>query len=191
MASLAEAGKSVIEIETDAQRGSGDISPAQCRASRILLNWTQTRLAAEAGVSRSTITDYETGTRLLHVNHRRAIVAAIVRAGIEFLCDDGRQGAGIRLRRSEFELDGRAVRKDRNWAVVPVRYRGQDYRALVAIGELEHLAHRRFFSDEQIDESVSKYRTEVLEGAARAVLANPRDQMPVLVISAAAPGQRR
>jgi transcriptional regulator with XRE-family HTH domain len=39
------------------------ITPAQCRAARALLDWSQTRLSAESGVGEKTIVDFEQGKR--------------------------------------------------------------------------------------------------------------------------------
>ena len=60
-------------------------TPAQCRAARALLNWTQAVLAERAGVARKTIADFELATRTLHIRTRRDITATLEAAGIEFL----------------------------------------------------------------------------------------------------------
>jgi transcriptional regulator with XRE-family HTH domain len=39
------------------------MTPAHCRAARALLGWSQNDLASKAGVSRSTIADFERGSR--------------------------------------------------------------------------------------------------------------------------------
>ena len=66
-----------------------EITPAQCRAARGLLNWTQGELAAKVGVAVKTIRDFETGRRKPHGLSRGAIKQALEQAGIEFLDDDG------------------------------------------------------------------------------------------------------
>ena len=67
-------------------------TPAQCRAARALLNWTQAVLAERAGVARKTIADFELASRTLHIRTRRDITATLESAGIEFTWgeDDGR-----------------------------------------------------------------------------------------------------
>ena len=66
-----------------------EISSAQCRAARGLLNWTQGELAAKVGVAVKTIRDFETGRRKPHGLSRAAIKQALEQAGIEFLDGDG------------------------------------------------------------------------------------------------------
>lgn len=63
-------------------------SPAQCRAARALLNWTQAALADHAGVARKTVADFELATRTLHIRTRRDITATLEAAGIEFSLDE-------------------------------------------------------------------------------------------------------
>ena len=71
-----------------------EISPAQCRAARALLNWTQETLARKVGVALKTVRDFETGRRKPLTIVRSSIKQALEQAGIEFLDDDG-----LRLKR--------------------------------------------------------------------------------------------
>ncbi len=79
-------------------------TPAQCRAARALLNWTQATLAERAGVARKTVADFELGERVLHVRTRRDITATLEQAGIEFVWGDNsggvEHGDGVRFARS-------------------------------------------------------------------------------------------
>ena len=73
------------------------MTPAQCRAARALIDWTQADLARSAAVGEVTIRQFERGAS----EPRRAILAALRRtleqAGIRFI--DGRGGGpGVRLR---------------------------------------------------------------------------------------------
>jgi DNA-binding XRE family transcriptional regulator len=71
-----------------------EISPAQCRAARALLNWNQKTLADKTGVALKTVRAFETGrTKPLGVT-RAAIKQALEKAGVEFL-----NGEGVRLRK--------------------------------------------------------------------------------------------
>ncbi|KFI28169.1 helix-turn-helix transcriptional regulator [Paenirhodobacter enshiensis] len=71
------------------------LTPAQCRAARGLVNWSQTRLAEEAGVSRATVTSFEAEKRVPIGNNLDAIRSALEAAGVEFIPENG-GGAGVR-----------------------------------------------------------------------------------------------
>lgn len=74
-----------------------NLFPEQCRAARGLLNWTQEQLAVLAGVSRSTVRDFESGRHQLHRATEALLVDTLERAGISLLADQ--QEVGIKLRR--------------------------------------------------------------------------------------------
>ncbi len=73
------------------------ISPAQCRAARGLLDWSQQELADAARVGVVTVRNFESQT----TEARHATVDVIVRAfeaaGVEFTNGDA---PGVRLRRA-------------------------------------------------------------------------------------------
>ena len=71
--------------------------PEQCRAARGLLNWTQEKLATIAGVSRSTIKDFESHRHALHRSSESLVVNAFETSGVQLLFD-GDGGAGVRLK---------------------------------------------------------------------------------------------
>lgn len=72
-----------------------ELLPEQCRAARGLLNWTQADLAVRAGVSRSTVRDFEGERHDLHRATLASLLQTFDRAGVELLFDGG---AGVRLR---------------------------------------------------------------------------------------------
>ncbi len=65
------------------------LTPAQSRAARALINWSQPQLAEASGTGVSTIRDFETGKRTPIANNIAAIRAALEGAGITFLPNDG------------------------------------------------------------------------------------------------------
>ena len=75
------------------------INPAQCRAARGLLAWSQQDLAGEAGIGVVTVHQLESGTS----SPRRATLEVIKRAfenaGVEFIDENG-GGPGVRVRKS-------------------------------------------------------------------------------------------
>jgi len=69
------------------------MTPEQSRAARGWLDWGQAELAAAAGVSLSTVRDYEKGRRVPIGNNLRAMQAALEAKGIGFV--DGGSALGI------------------------------------------------------------------------------------------------
>lgn len=74
------------------------ITPAQARAARGLIDWSQRKLAATAGVGLSTVADFESGKRQPLPASLAAMRSAFEGAGVLFLAR-GREGEGVRLRR--------------------------------------------------------------------------------------------
>jgi len=58
------------------------ITPAQCRAARALLDWSQQDLAKAAHLSLSTIRDFEKGRRVPTHNNTRGIKLALEEGGV-------------------------------------------------------------------------------------------------------------
>lgn len=74
-----------------------NLHPEQCRAARGLLDWTQEELARRAGISRSTVRDFECHRHELHRISEASIVEALEQEGISLLyCE--REGMGVRKR---------------------------------------------------------------------------------------------
>ena len=70
--------------------------PEQCRAARGLLNWTQAELATLAGVSRSTVRDFEGERHQLHRSTEILLIKTLENAGVRLLAPS-REGPGARL----------------------------------------------------------------------------------------------
>lgn len=71
-------------------------SPALCRAARGLLGWSQGELAEKANVGRSTVADFERGTRTPVHNNLKAMAEALEAGGVELIPENG-GGAGVRF----------------------------------------------------------------------------------------------
>jgi transcriptional regulator with XRE-family HTH domain len=70
--------------------------PEQCRAARGLLNWTQDQLAAAAGLSRSTIKDFERHRHALSSGSEELLLKAFGSGGVELLfAEKGAHGIGV------------------------------------------------------------------------------------------------
>lgn len=76
------------------------LSPEQCRGGRGLLDWTQEELADRAGLSRSTVRDYEKGRHDLHRASAAMIKAAFEQAGVILIGAEGDLGPGVRLQKN-------------------------------------------------------------------------------------------
>jgi transcriptional regulator with XRE-family HTH domain len=75
------------------------LDPAQCRAARGLVAWSQDKLAARADVGNSTVRDFEKGRRVPIDDNLAAIRRALEAAGVEFIpAKSGGKGVGVRLR---------------------------------------------------------------------------------------------
>ncbi|WEK52020.1 MAG: helix-turn-helix transcriptional regulator [Candidatus Kaistia colombiensis] len=73
-----------------------NLLPEQCRAARGLLNWTQEHLANVAGVSRSTIKDFECNRHAIHRATEALLVRAFEDGGVRLIAAEG-EGPGVRL----------------------------------------------------------------------------------------------
>ena len=73
------------------------ISPAQCRAARALLGWSQDDLAQGGSVAKATVATFEAGKRTPYERTLEDLVAALEAAGVEFIPENG-GGAGVRMR---------------------------------------------------------------------------------------------
>jgi len=81
-----------------AWRDSPMISPAQCRAARGLLDWSQQRLAEHAGVGVVTIRQLEGENQQPRRATLFVVREALERAGVEFIDENG-GGPGVRLQK--------------------------------------------------------------------------------------------
>lgn len=75
------------------------ITPAQCRAARALLDWSQQDLAKAAHLGLSTIRDFEKGRRVPTYNNLRGIEIALVEGGVEV----GEERSSVALNKSQKE----------------------------------------------------------------------------------------
>ncbi|WP_112547632.1 helix-turn-helix domain-containing protein (plasmid) [Sinorhizobium sp. B11] len=69
--------------------GTTILTPELCRAARGLLDWTQTDLAERAGVSRSTIRDFEGGRHDVHRATAAQLRLALEVGGAVFIPVEG------------------------------------------------------------------------------------------------------
>jgi transcriptional regulator with XRE-family HTH domain len=76
------------------------LTPAQCRGGRALLDMTQPQLAKLSNLGLSTIVDFEKSRRHVSAEAIQSIRIALVKAGIEFIDENG-GGPGVRFTRRQ------------------------------------------------------------------------------------------
>ncbi|OYW61996.1 MAG: transcriptional regulator [Rhizobiales bacterium 12-68-15] len=75
------------------------MSPAQCRAARALLDWSQQQLADAARIGVVTVRQFEGGASEPRNSTLTVMRAALETAGVIFVPENG-EGAGVRLKKS-------------------------------------------------------------------------------------------
>jgi transcriptional regulator with XRE-family HTH domain len=75
----------------------GMITPAQCRAARGLIAWSQSDLAQKAGIGAVAVHQLESGSSNPRRSTLTVIRQAFEAAGVEFIEENG-GGPGVRLR---------------------------------------------------------------------------------------------
>ena len=76
------------------------MTPAQCRAARGLIRWTQPDLANAAGVSDVTVRKFENEQGAPQRASLQVMRAALESAGVIFVAENG-EGPGVRLRKKQ------------------------------------------------------------------------------------------
>lgn len=74
------------------------ITPAQSRAARALIEWSQEDLASATALGLSTVRDFEKGRRNPIPTNLNVMRTALEKAGVEFIPENG-GGAGVRLKK--------------------------------------------------------------------------------------------
>ncbi|UWF58988.1 helix-turn-helix domain-containing protein [Brucella sp. 2716] len=76
------------------------ISPAQCRAARALLGWSQDELARVSKVSKATLANFELDKRTPYDRTLADLQRALEAAGVVFMAEGEliAGGAGVRLK---------------------------------------------------------------------------------------------
>jgi hypothetical protein len=85
--------------------GAPELSPEQCHQARMMLNWTERQLAAEAGVSADTIAHFEGEKREVAGRPLYRIVATFWYRGID-LSRDENGVVTVRLRARSIDIVG-------------------------------------------------------------------------------------
>ena len=91
------------------------MTPAQSRAARGWLAWSQRDLAERANVALNTVNEFEAGRRTPTPNNLAALRRAIEDQGIRLLFDEAGGGAGIVRQDARIDLaaEGRTTNRRR------------------------------------------------------------------------------
>jgi transcriptional regulator with XRE-family HTH domain len=113
----------------------GQISPAQIRAARALLGWTQRQLARSARVGLSTIKDAEIGKRNPMTQNVMSIRKTLENGGVEFTA-----GPGVRFRPGRPEIIRRPFSIGSSDALgLIIRWNGRDAMVQISYDTLNRI----------------------------------------------------
>jgi DNA-binding XRE family transcriptional regulator len=88
-----------IDVFGQNKHNDAMITPAQCRAARALIDWTQQDLAKAAGVGKVTVRQFEMGNAEPRQATLTVMKMALEDAGVEFIKENG-GGPGVRLKKN-------------------------------------------------------------------------------------------
>jgi transcriptional regulator with XRE-family HTH domain len=149
------------------------LTPAQIRAGRALLGWSQQQLADAAEVGLTTVRDYENERRAGDIGGLRSIREALVNAGVVFLAGEasGDLGPGVRLRaRMPSVLRAPTKLGQFDNLIFPVEWRGREIVVFVSQEALEDLGrYRTHRPPHEYLALFEKKRGEILLAAAAAI----------------------
>jgi transcriptional regulator with XRE-family HTH domain len=81
------------------------MTPAQCRAARALLQWSQDDLARKAGVNAVTVRHFENEKSSLQRASISVMRQALTKAGVVFIDEGHRVGPGVGMQKAPFPAD--------------------------------------------------------------------------------------
>jgi transcriptional regulator with XRE-family HTH domain len=157
------------------------ITPSQIRGARALLDWSQERLAKTAGLSLSTIRDYEKERRGWREGEREnadqevggleAIRRTLENADVRFLPSEGDYGPGVRvIAKVPNVLRWPAKLGTFEPLLIPVEWRGHKVNVFVSHEILQDLG--RFRGSQPTSEYhriYEEHRSDILQAAAAAI----------------------
>ncbi len=146
------------------------IIPAQIRAARGLLNWTQDELATAAKIALTSIRDIENEKRASEVSTLANLQRSFENAGVEFVPgtpDNG--GPGVRLSAKRPNIVRRpTVIGMFDGMPVDVEFKGKQFRALISCEVIEDLGRLRDEPKEVWLRVFEEHKGAILDGIRRA-----------------------
>jgi transcriptional regulator with XRE-family HTH domain len=147
------------------------LTPPQIRAARALLDWSQEKLAEKAGVSLSTVRDYEKERRGGEIGGLKSIGRALENEGVVFMSSENDLGPGVRLAGSQPTVLRWPVKLGRfGELMIPVEWRGREYAILVSQEVLDDFGHfRETREDREYLRMFEEHRAAILHAGAAAI----------------------
>lgn len=142
------------------------IIPAQVRAGRALLGWSQEELAARAKVGVSSVRDTENQKRPFDSGVANAIGQALRNEGIIFVHGDANGGPGVRLNANRPNLIRRPTVVTK-WDGLPfeIEWQGRLVTVFVSTEVLEDLERLTNPTNEQLLQSFDAHVDRILDAA--------------------------
>lgn len=158
------------------------IIPAQVRAARALLEWSQEQLATEAGVGLSTVRDVESERRALDTDAASEICNTLENAGVFFVAGGQDAGPGVRLVAGRPHII-RPPTQMTMWDGLPfaVEWQGQAITVFVSPEAIDDLG--RFTGSQKNAAYIQvfeKHRGSILDGVAKALKAGRANEKGIL-----------
>ena len=147
------------------------VVPAQIRAGRSLLGWSQEYLAEKANVGLSTVRDYENERRGAASAGARSVCLALETHGVSFLSSDGNSGAGVRLATNKPDVSRRPVwDPNADSLKIEIVWSGQKIEMFVSQEALEDIGgFGDIRSDAEYIALFNRHRDRILKVAVRAI----------------------
>lgn len=145
------------------------IVPAQIRAARALLDWSQSQLAEKAGLGLSSIRDIEGHKRDNEVGAFAAIVRALENEFITFLPSEDDNGPGVRLQAKRPNIIQNPTKMVDGVLPFKVEWRGKRIIVSVTDDTLEDLDRETPESDAEYIAIFEKNRRKILDAAAAVI----------------------
>jgi len=145
---------------------SQTIVPAQIRAARSLVNWSQEELAKAAGVALTSVRDIEGEKRAADSGTVANVRRALENEGVEFLAGAPDYGPGVRLIGNRPNVIRRPTVVTM-WEGMPVRmeFKGKTFDAFISYEVLEDFGRlTKKEPDEVYFKLFDKYRGSILDG---------------------------
>ncbi len=152
------------------------IIPAQIRAGRALLDWSQDELAKAAEVALTSVRDLESQKRAADSGTAAAVRRTLENEGIEFLHGTAQNGPGVRLVGSRPNLFRRPTTMTK-WDGMPftIEWQGKEVTVFLAREAIEDLGRHTGTEDDAVYlKTFDKFRGGILDGV-RAALAEPEN----------------